>query len=92
MALFPLWTRISSCLPLHVRLPLDGKAKIRKAILSTLQTNRDAHVLFRQIGAKRGDLPEAIVRGAFLTVWAQENQAAVEKILEPILDKLRQQN
>jgi hypothetical protein len=48
--------------------------------------------LFRQTGAKLGDLPEAIVRGAFLTVWAQENQAAVEKILEPILDKLRQQN
>jgi len=51
-------------------------------------TNRDPHLLFNQIGLKIGFVSEPIVRGAFLSVWIQENQSEVEKIVKPILEAL----
>jgi energy-coupling factor transporter ATP-binding protein EcfA2 len=36
-------------------------------------TNRDPHLLFNQVGIKIGFVPEAIVRGAFLTLWVRSN-------------------
>jgi ABC-type multidrug transport system ATPase subunit len=64
--------------------------ELKKAIESVRLTNRDAHLLFGQVAAKFGGLSEAIVKGAFLTVWVQENPVAVNNIVEPILNRLRQ--
>jgi ABC-type Na+ transport system ATPase subunit NatA len=68
--------------------PLGRQHDVQQAIESVWQTNRDPHVLFAQIGAKLGQLSESIVRGAFLSVWIQENQAAVDEIMRPISDVL----
>ena len=50
--------------------------------------NRDPHLLFNQIGVNISFVPESIVRGAFLSVWIQENPDAVEKIILPVKQAL----
>ena len=72
--------------------PLSKQNEVVIAVREVSQTNRDPHLLFNQIGLKLGFLPEAIVRGAFLTVWFQENPDDVNRIVEPMkkaLDKIR---
>jgi hypothetical protein len=51
-------------------------------------TNRDPHLLFSRIGLDLGFVPEAIVRGAFLSIWIQENPDEVNSIAEPIMKGL----
>lgn len=64
--------------------PLDRQSAVAEAIRKVSHTNRDPHLLFSQVGAQLQFLPEAIVRGAFLTVWAQENPNDVQRIAEQI--------
>jgi hypothetical protein len=70
--------------------PLSRQSEVEKAIQSVSQTNRDPHLLFVQVGEQLGFLPEAIVRGAFLAIWIQENQGAVDTIVAPISSALSQ--
>ncbi|MEK6334124.1 MAG: AAA family ATPase [Acidobacteriota bacterium] len=63
---------------------LDKQGSVAAAIRDVSHTNRDAHLLFHQVGLKIGFVPEAIIRGAFLTVWVQENPDLVKTILAPI--------
>jgi hypothetical protein len=51
-------------------------------------TCRDHHLLFAQIGERLGLLAEVIVRGAFLSVWADEFPDEVEALLAPLDDVL----
>jgi energy-coupling factor transporter ATP-binding protein EcfA2 len=64
--------------------PLDKQNQVAEGIRNISHTNRDPHLLFSQLGMKLGFIPEAIVRGAFLTVWIQENPREVEEIVTPI--------
>jgi hypothetical protein len=68
---------------------LDRQADVEKAVRSVSQTNRDPHLLFSQVGAQLGFLPESIVRGAFLAVWIQGNPIMVDKVVTPIADALK---
>lgn len=71
--------------------PLDRQAEVEKAIQSVSHTNRDPHLLFVQVGEKLGFVPEAVVRGAFLAVWIQENKIEVDQIVAPIAELLEQE-
>ncbi len=44
----------------------------------------DPHLLFSQLGAKLGLLPEMTVRQAFVTLWAQNNPDQINEILAGI--------
>jgi predicted ATPase len=72
--------------------PLKRQSEVERAIKSVSQTNRDPHLIFVQVGELLGFLPEAIVRGAFLAVWIQENEAAVDAIASPIISALEKTN
>jgi predicted ATPase len=52
------------------------------------RTNRDPHLLFNQVGLRIGLVSETIVRGAFLSIWIQDNMAEIEKIVAPITKAL----
>lgn len=51
----------------------ESQEIVRRAIQDVALTNRDAHLIFNQIGIKIGFVPEAIVRGAFLALWVRSN-------------------
>lgn len=67
---------------------IDKQGIVEKVIQDTSHTNRDPHLLFSRIGLDLGFIPEAIVRGAFLSIWIQENPAKVNSIAEPIMKAL----
>jgi len=67
---------------------ISKQDEVAEKIKQVSHTNRDPHLLFNQIGLKIGFVSEPIVRGAFLSVWIQENQSEVEKIVKPILEAL----
>lgn len=63
---------------------LDKQGIVAKIIQDISHTNRDPHLLFSKIGLNLGFVPEAIVKGAFLSIWIQENPSEVNSIVEPI--------
>jgi hypothetical protein len=69
--------------------PLDRQDEVAKAIEAVSRTNRDPHLLFVQIGEKLGFVPEAIIRGAFLSIWIQENAINADEIAAPIIASLK---
>jgi len=58
----------------------DKQEFVAKEIEKVSQTNRDAHLLFSQLGIGLGLVPETTVAGAFLAVWIQENPDEVNRI------------
>ena len=63
---------------------LDKQQMITKVIREASRSNRDPHLLFSQIGANINNVPETIVRGAFLTIWVQEHPAEVNRIVKHV--------
>ncbi len=63
---------------------LDKQGIVARIIQDVSHTNRDPHLLFNKVGLNLGFVPEAIVRGAFLSIWIQENPSDVNSIIEPI--------
>ena len=53
---------------------------VKEKILEIKRTNRDAHLLFIQLGKAIGFISEEIVRGAFLTIWNRFHEEESEKI------------
>jgi len=51
----------------------EAQELVYQSINEIALTNRDPHLLFNQVGIKIGFVPEAIVRGAFLTLWVRSN-------------------
>lgn len=72
--------------------PLDRQDEVERAIRSVSHTNRDPHLLFVQVGEKLGFVPEAVIRGAFLSIWIQENGSAVDHIALPVSNALGQES
>jgi len=70
---------------------LNKQELLRTVVAEISHTNRDPHVLFGQIGARLGLLPELTIAGAFLTLWISEHQAAVEGITSRIAEALAKQ-
>lgn len=67
---------------------LDKQAIVAKIIRDVSHTIRDPHLLFSKVGLSLGFVPEAIIRGAFLSIWIQENLNEVNSIIEPIIKAL----
>lgn len=44
--------------------------------------------MFNQVGLNIGVVTEAVVKGAFLLIWMQENPDEVEKISDRVKDAL----
>lgn len=66
------------------QLPLSNQEFVKKVVKEISNTNRDHHLLFSQLGEKLGFISEEIIRGAFLSLWAQENQKEVDEIVSHI--------
>jgi energy-coupling factor transporter ATP-binding protein EcfA2 len=68
--------------------PLSCQQLVVDAVQSVAATNRDPHLLFAQIGVLIGLVSEDVVRGAFLSVWIQEQAEEVKRITEIVKSKL----
>lgn len=64
--------------------PIEQQDNVSKIIKEISRTNRDPHLLFSQIGIKLGFMSAEIIRGAFLSIWTQENQGEVQRIVDYI--------
>ena len=67
---------------------LDKQSQVAASIQSISRTNRDHHLLFNQVGQLNGFVPDEIIRGAFLSIWVQENPDETERIVEHIRKSL----
>jgi hypothetical protein len=67
---------------LHCR--YENHQTVSDVVQSIRRTNRDPHTIYSQVGRALGLLPEATVRGAFLSVWTQAYPEKVQELLEPM--------
>lgn len=51
----------------------EAQDRVRASIEEVMRTNRDPHVIYSQLGMQVGFVPEAIIRGAFLSLWVRSN-------------------
>lgn len=70
----------------------ERQEDIRRAIEEVSSTNRDPHLLFNQVGMRIGMVPEAIVKGAFLSIWLSQNTEVAETLVAPIRAILQSEN
>ncbi len=73
---------------LHLR--FDDQARVKDVLRDIRTTNRDPHLLFSQVGDRLGLIAEKVVRGAFLSIWAQafsDKAAALRAAAGPILPR-----
>jgi putative AbiEii toxin of type IV toxin-antitoxin system len=66
----------------------EKEATVRSAIEEVSRTNRDAHLLFNQVGQRTGFTPESIVSSAFITQWIDGNKEEVARISQFIRGNL----
>lgn len=68
--------------------PTGHQNQVQQTIESVSLTNRDPHLLFAQVGIQVSFTPEAIVRGAFFSVWISEHIGDVDALMAPVLQAL----
>ena len=68
--------------------PINQQTNVAEVVREVSRTNRDPHLLFTQVGVKLGFVPVEIIKGAFLSIWMQENVEVVDKFVKPISDIL----
>lgn len=64
--------------------PLAKQEEVAEKVRHVSHVCRDHHNLFSRVGIEIGFVPEAIVRGAFLSVWISQNQKEVDELVAPI--------
>lgn len=67
----------------------EAQAVVQNALNEIEKTNRDPHLIFNQIGIKIGFVSETIVKGAFLTLWARNNQDFCTALTNSVRAKLQ---
>jgi energy-coupling factor transporter ATP-binding protein EcfA2 len=77
-------------LTVSLQLPSAKQDVVREAVNSIASTNRDPHLLFNQLGIELGFVPEAIVRGAFLSMWVREAKAAFDPLVAHIVKDIKE--
>lgn len=75
-------------LAVALQVPYESQTQVKTVVESVSHTNRDPHLFFSQVGENLGLLSEEVVRGAFLSIWAQICPDEVASILNPILERL----
>jgi predicted ATPase len=68
--------------------PYEDHQKVREIIQSVQNTNRDAHLIYGQIGKLLGFIPEARVREAFIAIWVRAYPNEVTRIVDLFRSKL----
>lgn len=58
----------------------EAQELVKKSMEELINTNRDPHVIFNQLGIKIGFVPENIVRGAFFSLWVRGNAAYCDEL------------
>jgi hypothetical protein len=70
-SVFGVWDRFGGKLSVALLTEFERAETVRRTCQEARQEIMDPHLLFSQIGEKLGLLPEATVRLAFCTIWAQ---------------------
>jgi Fe-S cluster assembly ATPase SufC len=70
--------------------PLSRQDDVAQKVKYVSHVCRDPHNLFSRLGMELGFMPEAIVRGAFFSVWISQHPELVKQIIEPIQQILSQ--
>lgn len=78
-------------LTVALHLTPDKEAMVRKVVEEVSLSNRDAHLLFSQIGLKAGLIPASLVSSAFLAIWVAENGNSAARIATFIKENLEAQ-
>lgn len=66
----------------------ESQDAVEAAVKDVSLTNRDAHLIFNQVGIKIGFTPEAIVRGAFIALWIRSNKEFCDHIAQLVIKEL----
>jgi ABC-type multidrug transport system ATPase subunit len=66
----------------------EKESMVKSAIEEVSRTNRDAHLLFNQLGQRVGFTPERIVASAFIVQWIEGNKDEGARIANFILENL----
>lgn len=66
----------------------DDANWVKDVILSVSNTNRDHHLIYRQIGEKLGFIDENVISDAFLATWSEKYSDTAQEIIKEIRNYL----
>ena len=75
---------LSMLLAAGLHLSPEKDDMVKRVVNDIALTNRDAHLLFNQVGQRAGLIASAIVSSAFINLWLEGNDTAVKPIAEKI--------
>lgn len=75
-------------LTVSLQLPPEKQQFVANVINEIAETNRDPHLIFNQIGIKLNFTAEAVVRGAFVTIWLRENSEIIRPLIGLITETM----
>lgn len=71
-----------------LNLPLDQQERVKSVVREIGLTNRDRHIVFRQIGESLDLTAELVVANAFIGLWAQLRPQEIRDLLDPLRELL----
>lgn len=80
---------IAPKLAIALSMPTSEQDRLRRVVPQILRTNRDPHLLFKELGDELEFMSAATVRTAFLGIWAELRTDEVDAICSPIHDSVR---
>lgn len=78
------WASIGGKLSVALLQRFEDSQRILEICKEVRLSNKDAHLLFSQVGERLGLVPERTVSSAFTTLWAQANDDLVQALIEKI--------
>jgi hypothetical protein len=79
-------------LTVSLQQPPEKQEEVRNCLTDIQCTNRDSHLIFNQLGMRRGFVPETIVKGAFCSLWIRMRMNDLEPIAVAIKREIDAQN
>ncbi|NKS29293.1 hypothetical protein GS534_00945 [Rhodococcus hoagii] len=77
---------VAARLAVAMHMPTSAQARVKQVVTDRALTNRDRHVVFRQIGDDLDFTAETIVTNAFLAIWAQECAGDIKQLVDSFID------
>jgi predicted ATPase len=71
-------------LAVALHLKFTDQDVVRQVAEEVTLTNRDAHMIYSQIGEKLGLISEEVVQSGFLSIWASAFPEEVETLFQPV--------
>jgi predicted ATPase len=78
------WDRFGGKLSVALWKEYERADEVKAMCEEVRRQNMDKHLLFAQLGAKLGLVPESTVMGAFCTIWAQAYPNDADAVIAPI--------